>query len=160
MFPVRLGTNPSGSREEQHRCDDTLREVSACGVSEIPVRVTKKFRQAKCLSIFLFKPQGLVCNHSLPCMELPLGVSPFRLDYIPLMRITCTANAVIFLCRGSHRRWETASPPVRVTFLASSLTLRRTVWRISPPPNTQNNVSHKKTIVYHKKTIVASIGGY
>ena len=36
---IRIDFNPSGSREEQQSCDDTLREVSACGVSEIPVRV-------------------------------------------------------------------------------------------------------------------------
>ncbi len=29
---------PIGSREEQQSCDDALREASACGVSEIPVR--------------------------------------------------------------------------------------------------------------------------
>ena len=28
-----------------------------------------KFRQETCR--FLFKPKGLVCNHGLPCMELP-----------------------------------------------------------------------------------------
>ena len=28
-----------------------------------------KFRQEACR--FLFKPKGVVCNHGLPCMELP-----------------------------------------------------------------------------------------
>ena len=36
-----------------------------------------KFRQETCR--FLFKSKGVVCNHGLPCMELPSGVCHFGL---------------------------------------------------------------------------------
>ncbi|MBO5412431.1 MAG: hypothetical protein J6A38_05065, partial [Clostridia bacterium] len=52
------------------------------------------------LRSFLFKPKGLVCNHGLPCMESPLGVCHFRLNYIQLKLIEVRSTDYIHRISG------------------------------------------------------------
>ena len=74
--------------------DSRLRETA------IPTPAHQERPKSSRLRSFLFKPKGLVCNHGLPCMESPLRVCHFRLNYIQLKLIEFRSTDYIHRLSG------------------------------------------------------------